>query len=64
MNESKAYINYPIKEIIIVSIEIKELYISLSKNRKLVTIIEIIRGDRKKTLSPYIITLEQKIIKN
>ena len=57
MNEFKARIDCSIGEIVIVLIEIKELYTFSLKNRKLITIIEIIRGDKKKTLPSYIITL-------
>ena len=57
MDKFKAYINYSIKEIMIVLIEIKEFYIFSLKNRKLITIIEIIRRNKKKTFLLYIIIL-------
>ncbi|CZT46954.1 uncharacterized protein RSE6_07469 [Rhynchosporium secalis] len=64
MDESRARVSYPTGEKVIILTEVKDLYIVSLENRKSVTIIETIRGDRKKILPPYIIALGKKIIDN
>ena len=46
----------------IILIKVKELYTVSLKNRKSITIIEIIYANRREPLSPFVIAFKQKII--
>jgi hypothetical protein len=50
MDEFKVRVSYFTKELVIILITIKEVYTTSLKNRKSLTIIKTIRGDKKNTL--------------
>jgi hypothetical protein len=64
MDETGARVKCPRGEKIIISSDIKEAYTQSLKNRKSVTIIEIVYADRREPSPLFIITLRSKIIEN
>jgi hypothetical protein len=64
MDKSGARIGCPTSEHVIMSIEVKELYMASPENRKLVTIIETIYADSREPFLLFVITSGKKIMDN
>ena len=64
IDESRARVECPRGEHVIVLAEVIELYIASPKNRKSITVVKTIIADRRKPLPLFVIAPKKQIIDN